>query len=483
MNNLTRLYLKTEHVATFLVALFAFSVASLSATENKPNVLFIVVDDLNDWVGAYGNKQAKTPNLDRFAESSTRFELAMSSTPLCNPSRTAVLTGLPAYVTGIYENDHWFRDFDAYEDWVTLPQYFREFGYRTYAGGKVYHKASGKASDPQSWNEVYHDKTGTKAPPDSRRWQHGMKGEFALDYYNKAIDWATLDTPKEETYDWKTAEKAAKILEQDSNDPFFLAVGIFRPHLPWYAPKEYFDLYPLDEVEVPEITKDDLSDVGPTGRKMAGGQAHSIIQKHGKWKEAVRAYLACVSYADDCIGEVLDALDSSPHKSDTIVVIWGDHGFHLGEKEHWEKYTLWERANRTPLFIRVPGIADSGDVATQPVSLIDLHKTLIELADLPAREEVYGRSLVPLLTNPLQEWETPALMTHYPNNHAVRDERYRYIRYADGFEELYDHDEDPKEFTNIASEEGSREIMERLAKEIPKMNAGWPDHKRTFNQH
>ncbi|MBD5780651.1 sulfatase [Pelagicoccus sp. NFK12] len=458
-----------------------FVVASSYAQE-RPNVLFIVVDDLNDMIGSYGDTQVKTPHLDRLAERSLQFDLAMSSSPLCNPSRTAVLTGLPAYVTGIYENNHSFRDIPEFADWVTLPQYFRKHGYRALAGGKVFHKAAGKHSDPQSWDEIYHDKSGTAAPCDEQRWQHGMKGEFALDYYNKAIDWAALDTPKEETIDWQTADKAAKILSEESEQPLFLAVGIFRPHLPWYAPKEFFDMYPLESIQLPKTRAGDLEDVGPIGRKMAGGQAQSVIEKHGKWREAVRAYLANVSYADACVGHLLDALEKSPHADNTIVVLWGDHGFHLGEKEHWEKYTLWERANRTPLYISAPGVTKARSVSPRPVALIDLHSTLIELCGLPARDDIYGKSLVPLLKKPHRKWH-PALMTHYPNNHAVRDDRYRYIRYADGFEELYDHRNDPHEFENIAGTPEAKAIIKHLRRELPKENAGWPDYERTLNQH
>ncbi|MBK1879344.1 sulfatase [Pelagicoccus mobilis] len=458
------------------------SAISVIASE-KPDVLFIVLDDLNDYIGAYGNEQAITPNLDRFASQSMRFDLAMSATPLCNPSRTAVMTGLPAYVTGIYENNHYFRDFPKWENWVTLPQYFRQYGYRAVAGGKVFHKPSGQHADAQSWDEIYHDRSGTMSPPLDKKWAHGMKDEFELDYYQKAIDWAGLDVPKEETADWITADRAAKILQEEHDQPLFLAVGIFRPHLPWYAPQEFFDLYPLDEVTLPETVVNDLADVGPIGRRMAGGQAQSVIEGNGKWKEAVQAYLANVSYADACVGHVLDALEKSGRADNTIVVLWSDHGFHLGEKEHWEKYTLWERANRAPLIVKAPGVTDAGSVCSKPVSLIDLQPTLIELCGLPARDDIYGNSLLPLLKGDQANWDKPVLMTHYPNNHAVRSERYRYIRYADGFEELYDHQVDPNEFTNLAGNPEYREVMDRLAKEMPKINADWPDYERDFNQH
>lgn len=449
----------------------------------RPDVLFIVLDDLNDYVGAYGDEQAITPNIDKLAGQSMRFDLAMSSTPLCNPSRTAVMTGLPAYVTGIYENNHYFRDFPKWKDWVTMPQYFRQHGYRAVAGGKVFHKAAGKHADAQSWDELYHERSGTVSPPLEDKWTHGMKDEFELDYYQKAIDWAGLEVPKEKTADWITADRASKILQEDHEQPLFLAVGIFRPHLPWYAPQEFFDLYPLNDVTLPKTVADDLADTGPIGQQMAGGQAQSVIKSHGKWKEAVRAYLANVSYADECVGHVLDSLERSGRADNTIVVLWSDHGFHLGEKEHWEKYTLWERANRAPFIVKAPGVTEAGSVCGKPVSLIDLQRTLIELCGLPERGDIYGNSLVPLLEGNDGNWDKPVLMTHYPNNHAVRDDRYRYIRYADGFEELYDHTVDPEEFENLAGNPEYRVVMDRLARMMPEENADWPDYERTFNQH
>jgi arylsulfatase A-like enzyme len=448
-----------------------------------PNILFIAIDDLNDWVGAYGHPLAVTPNLDHLASQSMRFSLAMSSTPLCNPSRTAILTGLRASTTGVYENNQNFRDLPEWTDWVTLPQYLRQYGYKTFTGGKVFHKPEGPMSDPASWDHNYHPRAGTPSPAEENRWQHGMKGEFSLDYYNQAIDWAPLDIPIEETQDWITADRAARLLQENHDAPFFLAVGIFRPHLPWYAPREFFDLYDLEDIRLPHTLENDLGDVGPIGRKFAGGQAHGVIQGHSKWKEAIRGYLASISYADACVGRILEGLEASPDRDNTIVVLWGDHGFHLGEKEHWEKYTLWERANKTTLMILVPRVTRPNSLCAQPVSLIDLHATLVELAGLPARSDIESRSLLPLILDPNTPWDYPALMTHYPNNHAVRDSRYRYIRYQDGFEELYDHAVDPHEFHNLANNPEMTSIKDGLAETFPSVNAEWPDYRRTINTH
>ncbi len=458
----------------YLSLIFCLVTLSVLGKEQRPNVLMIAVDDLNSWVGALGgHPNAITPNIDKLANRSTVFKRAYPAAPLCNPSRTALFMGLRPSTSGIYCNRGWFREKPGYENWVTLPQYFSKHGYNTYGGGKLFHHAKGKKSDPVSWDVIYQDQVGTPNPPDERRYQHGLRGAFDETswYFNNSLDWGPIDEPIEETADWQTADRAAKILQEDHDKPFFLGVGIFRPHLIWYAPKEFFDMHPLENIQLPPYIENDLTDVPPIGRRLAR-QDFPVIKASGKWKEAVRAYLACSTFADACIGHLLSALDNSKYKDNTIVVLWGDHGWNLGEKDHWAKYAMWEDTNRTPLMIYVPG--KLAGVTNQAANLLDIYPTLVELSGLPENTKIEGRSLKPLIENPqLKEW-SPSLTTHWKDNHAIVDERYRYIIYRDGGEELYDHQIDPNEWVNRANDPAYRQVIERLSQWIPEHNeAHW----------
>jgi arylsulfatase A-like enzyme len=460
----------------------AFSVPSVLAAQDKPNspaqkknVLFIAVDDLNDWVGCLrGHPQAKTPNIDRLAEKGVLFEQAYCSAPLCNPSRTAIMTGLNPSTTGIYCNKGWFRDNPKFRDWVTLPQYFRRYGYLACTGGKIYHQPAGKWSDPIAWNKQYSKKMGSPAPPPEKRFRHGMSGKFKNDYYNGWLDWAPIEQSEEQTNDWKTADLAARFLQQEHDKPFFLGCGIYRPHLTWYVPKKYFDMHPIEEIQLPAHKVNDLDDVPPMGRAMAG-EVFNIIRKHGQWKNSVQGYLAACSFADACVGHVLNALEKSIYRDNTIVVLWGDHGYHLGEKDHFSKSALWEETSRTPLIIHAPGLSKNQGCCKRPVSLVDIYPTLIELCGLPGRDGLDGRSLAPLVRKPESDWPYPALITHSPSwygtNHAIHSQRYHYIHYRDGGEELYDNTADPYGWKNLADDPKYAKIKEKLKKWLPKANA------------
>ncbi|NQT38922.1 MAG: sulfatase-like hydrolase/transferase, partial [Planctomycetes bacterium] len=250
-----------------------------------------------------------------------------------------------------------------------------------------------------------------------------------------------------------------------------LAVGMFRPHLPWYAPQKYFDRYPLDDIVLPVVPDDDLDDIPEAGLRMAKpGGDHAKVLATNNWEKAVRGYLACITYTDGQIGRLLDTLDASPYAENTIIVLWTDHGWHLGEKHHWRKFTLWEEADRVPLVFVVPGLTGRNVRCERTVSLLDLYPTLVDLCGLPARKELEGRSLKPLLADPAAAWERPVVTTHGRNNHAVRSERWRYIRYGDGSEELYDHQADPMEWTNLAGERKHAAAKKELSQWLPKVN-------------
>jgi arylsulfatase A-like enzyme len=458
------------------------SLASGSSDANEqasavdaPNVLFLAVDDLNDWVGCLnGHPQAKTPHIDRLAQKGILFEQAYCAAPLCSPSRTAIMTGLRPSTTGIYGNLAWFRDIPKYKDWETIPQYFRKHGYMAWGGGKLYHMPDGKFSDPTAWDRRYSTKMGTPFPPLDKRYQHGMHDEFSNEILQRLIDWGPIEQSTQETNDWRTAHLAAEFLQQEHDKPFFLGCGIYHPHLPWYVPKEYFDLHPLDTIQLPVRKANDLDDVPALGRRMAGTD-FNIIREHGQWKNAVQARLASCSFADACVGHVLSALDRSKYRDNTIVVLWGDHGYHLGEKDHFAKSALWKETSRTPLIIYAPGVSKRQGRCKHPVSLVDLYPTLIELCGLPRRDDLDGRSLAPLVRVPETDWPYPALITHSPHwygaNHAIHSQRYHYIRYRDGGEELYDNTADPSGWKNLADDPQYSEAKEKLKQWLPKVNA------------
>jgi len=467
-------------IALFVASLLSSERASADVEIDRPNVLFLAVDDLNDWVGCLGgHPQAKTPNIDRLAGKGVLFEQAYCAAPLCHPSRTAIMTGLRPSTTGIYGNRNWFRDVPQLKNWVTIPQYFRQQGYIAWTGGKIYHQPHGKWSDPDSWDEQYSTRMGTQHPPVADKYRHGMRDLFSNKILARLMDWSPIDQSTQETADWKTAEGAAKFLQRRHDKPFFLACGIYRPHLQWYAPRKYFDMHPLDQVQLPPYLEDDLQDIPPRGRAMAGKE-FGIIKRHGQWKQAVQGYLAASSFADACVGHVLDALERSPYRKNTIVVLWGDHGYHIGNKDHVAKSALWEQTTRTPLIIYAPGKLPSGAPAhgktcKNPVSLVDLYPTLLDLCGLPKRSGLDGRSLAPLVSNPNADWAWPAIITHSPHwhgtNHAIRTREFHYIHYSDDKEELYDAQADRQQWKNLADDAQFAAAKAKLKKWLPKTNA------------
>lgn len=436
----------------------------------RPNILFISVDDLNDWIEPLGgHPQARTPHLNRFAATAVNFTRNYAASPGCNPSRTALLTGLHTYSTGMYSNYQYWRE--VLPDAETLPKYFSRHGYWSAGAGKIFHNDQ---PDPASWDNYFPSKE--KHMPDHRQPPGVAAGETAAmpkfpDMYG-AFDWAPLDVPVEETGDYQSVSWVIDQLNREHEKPFFLAAGIYRPHLPWYVPQEYFDLFPLDDVQLPEVLEGDLDDLSDRARAIAsrGGDYHSHVVQAGQWQAAVQGYLSSIAYADALVGRLLDALDSSPHAADTIVVLWSDHGWQLGEKQHWRKFALWDNVARTVLMIRAPEAA-AGKATRRVTSLVDLFPTLVELAGLPPKPGLDGRSLVPLLRDPDQDWPHAAVTTYDVEEFSVRTEDWRYIRYIDGSEELYDHRIDPNEWNNLASDPNFDSVKTRMAEHIPQAPA------------
>ena len=445
----------------FLAAIGAASASlPVKAADKKPNVLFIAIDDMNDWIGCLGgHPDVKTPNLDRLAKRGVLFSKAYCAAPVCNPSRTALMTGLRPSTTGVYENRHPWRKAPLLANAVTLSQHFMANGYDVRGGGKIFHNAY---NDAASWHEW------VKEPPQPEPAKLPASG-----IPNKAhFDWGPVEADDKDMGDWKIAEWASEYLSKKHDKPFFLAPGFIRPHLPWYAPKKYFDMYDVNKIAMPQVKEDDLDDVPPVGRHFATRSGdHKVVLEFGQWRKAVQGYLACISFTDACVGKVLDALDAGPNAKETVIVLWSDHGWHLGEKLHWRKFALWEEATRNPFMMVVPGVTKAGGRCERTVDYMSIYPTLIEVCGLTPKEGLQGVSIMPLLKDPKAKWDRPALTTYERGNHSIRSERWRYIRYHDGTEELYDHSNDGLEWNNLASKPEMAKIKTELAKWLPKVDA------------
>jgi arylsulfatase A-like enzyme len=439
--------------------LLAIAVSTLAARADEPakrlNVLFIAVDDLNHWIGHLGrNPQARTPNIDRLARAGVTFTRAYCAAPVCNGSRAALMSGLRPSSTGVYDNGQGWSSVIPKEK--TLTTQFLNAGYDVFGVGKIYH---GKAHRTGEWTD-YYERGNVRTAPHPESKNNGVGG----------IRFKPL-TNDSRLEDENSIDYAIGQLQANHEKPFYLAVGLTKPHMPWNVPKKYFDWFPLEEIILPPTRADDLADVPPAGLRMAGRDGdHARMRRSGRWKEAVQAYLATIAYCDAQIGRLLDAWEKSPHKENTIVVLWGDHGWHLGEKEHWRKFALWEEATRVPYIWVVPGVTKPGGLCHRTVDLMSIYPTLCSLCGISIPQHVEGHDVSSLLAEPQAQWSRPALTTFRLNNHTVRTEKWRYIRYADGGEELYDHENDDYEWTNLADDARFAQIKKDLSKLFPAMN-------------
>lgn len=435
---------------------------------DRPNVLFITVDDLNDWVGCLGgNPDAQTPNLDRLARQSVLFSNAHCQVALCYASRASFMTGMYASKTGIYNNSSKSAN-AAYHQAKHMPVWFRESGYRALCMGKIYHNDHGK--------KAYWDEIGPKTlrwgpePPNGRQFKKRF-GDDAQD----SLAWAALDIENGEMPDEQIAAWGIEKLSQEYDQPFFLSLGFYKPHTPMTAPKRYFEQFDRDSLTLPNVLENDLDDVPGIGRRWVLDRskliAEDAVAQYSPTyrRELVHAYHACVALIDDCIGQVLDKLDNSPYADNTIVVLCSDHGWHLGEKNHWRKWMPWEESTRSLLIVRTPQAAGNGRICERTVGLIDIYPTLAELCNLQPPIGLQGLSFRRLLENPDETWERPALTSTKAGNHTVRSERWRYIRYVDGSEELYDHKNDPNEWDNLAGDPSMSQIKKQHADWIDRL--------------
>lgn len=466
--------------------------------ERPPNVLFISIDDLNDWVGGLnGNPQVITPNMDKLFEQGVLFTNAHCSQPVCTASRNSLLSGLHPTTSGWYGSTSAMRK--SYDqvmgDHKMLPQHFKDNGYKTLAIGKIFHQGVSdyKERTNDFWDEIAPDYKVPKDLKDRGDGYGGTKfypfpkdGSQIVNHYGKdfnnghSLCYGALereDMPEGKMFDELISEWAVDKLNEDHEKPFFMAVGFVRPHVPYTAPKEFFDLYNLDDIVIPEVPDDEMADIPIMGKSIAHGTIkigdhYAVVNLSDTyWKELVYGYLACVSFVDHELGKVLNALENSKYAENTIVVLWSDHGQHLGEKKHWRKQALWEEATKVPLYFKVPGQNGVGLKSNEAVSLLDIYPTLVELCNLPQAPKLEGNSIVPLIEKPDASWDKPVLSSWYYKNHSVRSNDWHYIKYRDGGEELYNHKTDPGEHVNLAKDPAYADIITEHQKWLPKTDA------------
>jgi arylsulfatase A-like enzyme len=529
----------SDKITLFVILLIVISCGEISKedTPQKPNILFIICDDLNDSVeGMGGHPQALTPSIDRLTSEGVRFQNAHCAAPLCGPSRASLWTGIYPHKSGILgydQSNYTWRDSPVLRDAITLFEHFSANGYDIFTTGKVFHNnhhtaelvwsLSGKEAfaanstfGPFPWN----GKTRVEHPSMKVPWGLSRFEVFAplsdvpdvLPVPGAGIPgykgWHLWDKPfryngpndRDLMPDEKSAKWAVEKLNEDHEKPFVLTVGFMRPHTPWIAPDEFFDMHPLDSVQLPPYLFNDLEDCGPLNpynfydQPGTRNRFHRLIAAYPDnegWRRAVQGYLACVSFVDHQIGKVLDALEASKYADNTIIVFTSDHGFHLGEKNHLHKNTIWEESTRVPLVIKIPGNKRySNQTCHQPVSLIDLYPTLIDLCDLPEspnkqgnKMELDGESIKGLIMNPKEgmlngrEVVLTAVMGFSKVNigdiappdeqhFTVRSQNFRYVLWADGFEELYDHRNDPHEWHNLVNNEDYQKIKMDLKEQM-----------------
>jgi arylsulfatase A-like enzyme len=437
-------------------------------TKDKPNVLMICVDDLNDWIGCMGGHPlAKTPNIDKLASRGILFTNAHCQVPLCGPSRASLLSGLRPSTTGIYGQ---IKDGDirsANEQTkkaVFLPEYFRNNSYHTMGIGKIFHDHAPIGVFEESGGR---EKGFGPLPPNGKK--------FHWDKKRTQTDWGAFPETDQEMPDYHSAQWTIERLKQKHTKPFFLSVGFIRPHVPWYVPEKWFDKFPIETVTTPPYKKDDRNDLPPIALQVDDlpmmPTTEWAIENH-QWQNMVQAYLACVSFVDNCVGEVLNELEKSDYKNNTIVILWSDNGYRLGEKGTFAKQCLWNEATRVPLIISLPGTKKPVK-CDQPVELLDIYPTLTDLCGLPANTANEGKSLKPLMNKNFGHSENYAVSTYGQNNHAVISKNYRYIRYEDDSEELYELKTDPNEWNNIADKPQNKSIKKQHKKQLPSTNALW----------
>ncbi|MCH2210119.1 MAG: sulfatase [Fuerstiella sp.] len=432
-----------------------------NADEQPANILMIAIDDQNDWIGCLGgHPQIQTPHIDALAKRGTLFLNAHCQSPLCNPSRTSLMTGCRPSTTGVYGLAPWFRDVVELQNMVTLPQHFAQHGWKTFSAGKIFHGGYGT-------KRIYHEFDVVGPPPEV-----GVRPATKLvntPSNHSLVDWGEFPHRDEDKGDYVVASWVVDQLQKEQTKPFFLSAGFFLPHVPCYATKKWFDLYPEQMLQLPPFLRGDRDDTPRFSWYLhweLPEPRHDFLVSSGQWKNLVRSYMACTSFVDSQVGRILHALEKSPYARNTIIVLWSDHGWHLGEKRITGKNSLWDRSTRVPLIFAGPHIPEGGR-CVEPVELLDIYPTLSDFFQLSSPGHLEGHSLVPQLRNPTCERTWPAITTHNHDNHGIRSRDWRFIQYADGTEELYDMHNDPDEWHNLASDDQYAGVIEQHRHWVP----------------
>jgi arylsulfatase A-like enzyme len=453
-------------------ALLLIYLSFVAISSAKPDVVFIVVDDLNDWIGVMGgHPQSKTPNLDALAKQGVLFTNAHCNAPQCGPSRTSFLNGVYPKSTGRYFNSTrrpvFFGDQpmqgitskNAPKNPFVFHKHFKEHGYRVVSGGKVAH---GNTAKLKGQVDEYLNRP------------QGVRGKFTDDKANLWREGGPHNHADEQTGDYKVSKWAIEEWRKAGEKPLLMTVGFYRPHRPFNAPKAYFEKFPLESIQLPKVRADDLDDLPAYGKALARSNAHKDLFKprtvheqilhlggEKEWKYMVQSYLACINYVDVQIGRFLDELKENPRERDTVIVLTSDHGWNLGEKTHWCKAAIWRNTTRVPFIVVSPGVAKAGLRNNQPISHVDIYPSLCDFAGIPKPGHLEGRSILPLLKDPSATRDF-AFLSYGPENTAAQSERYRYLRYEDGSEELYDHKKDPHEWTNLIGNEKYQAMRKKM---------------------
>ncbi len=490
---ISRLPTQLAIVVFFALLVVTHSSPAIAATlDGRPNVVFLAVDDMNDFVGCLDSRpNAVTPNINRLAARGVCFTNGHTAGVFCAPSRAAIFSGQYASTTGCYNTPNYFVYHPEIE---SLQTSFAKAGYTTLGAGKLFHHPAG-AIDQRDWKTFFlRNQFQREGGWALESWSSDtpVPQPFPASVYNQGkqitgglfLEWGAIpDEQEDEMADTIRATWAVEQLGKQHDKPFFLACGFYAPHYPNYCPKKYFDLYDRDAIETPAFKEDDLADLPDKIRKQRQNrkkQHYDKLVAMGAWKDALHGYLACTSYADAMVGRVLDALATSPYADNTIVVLWSDHGYHLGEKGQWGKHTLWERTSNVPFVWAGPGVA-KGERTDVTVSLIDIYPTLVEKCSLLAPpQKLEGVSLASTLANPSQASDRTVYLPYMtPGQYAVMNRDWRYVHYDDKNQELYDLQEDPNEWNNLASDPQYANVIAELqqsaptefADEEPKLNA------------
>ena len=448
------------------------------AKANQSNVIFFALDDLCDWVGPLGYQQAVTPHMDTLARSGVTFTNGHTAGTFCAPSRTAIFTGRHASSTGCYTTQVYFQD---HPDIRPLQSAFKEGGYRTFGAGKLFHHPAGFV-DLRGWDTFFVRNQQQKQsgwPLDSWSEETPIPQPYPNSRFNQGqtpanrffLEWGKVPNEREEEMaDTIRTNWACEVLRQQHDQPFFLALGLYTPHFPNYAPAKYFDLYDVEAIEPPPYKADDLEDLPEKIRiaKTHRSRIHQRLVQTGSLQQAIHGYLASVSYADAMLGRLMNTLNESPYADNTIVILWSDHGYHHGEKGDWGKHNLWERTSNVPLIWSGPAVSQGAEIDAT-VSLIDLYPTLVEMCSLPAEEGLDGTSLAHVLSQPATARDRNVLLPYMdPEGYAIINRTWRYIHYSNGTEELYNVQSDPHEWDNLAGKAALRGVIDELQKSAPK---------------